>query len=462
MSSPSILWFRQDLRLHDQAALVAAAGEGAFVPIYILDDDTPGDRLMGGAQRWWLHHSLERLKAALPNLVLRRGNSMAELAKLAAELGTTRIHAIRHYEPWWREAESELATEFDLVLHGGNHLALPETILTGGGTRYKVFTPWWRALLEKMPPAKPLPTPDLSGAVTGIASDTLEDWQLLPTKPDWSTGFSDWTPGEEGARVALKAFLPKLRGYDTDRNLPSAEGVSRLSPHLHFGEISPATVWHFVAREAGKEAEPFLREIGWRDYATNLIDQFPDYPQRNGKVAYDSFPWRSGPDADRDFAAWTKGRTGYPIVDAGMRELWATGFMHNRVRMIAASFLIKHLLIDWRRGERWFWDTLLDADYGANGSNWQWVAGTGVDAPMFSRIMAPLSQSEKFDAGAYVRKWVPELADLRDPYIHDPDEFGVRPRVYPAKIIGHRAARERALEAMQLTRAEGSRSNDEG
>jgi len=454
MSTTSILWFRQDLRLHDQAALVAAAGEGDFIPVYILDDETPGDRRMGGAQRWWLHHSLAQLKAALPSLVLRRGSSMAELARLSADTGATRIHAIRHYEPWWRAAESEVAAEFDLVLHDGNHLARPEAILTGGGTRYKVFTPWWRALLAQMPPPKPLTIPDLSGCRSGIASDDLDDWNLLPTKPDWSTGFGDWTPGEAGARAALKAFVPRLKDYDSARNLPAVAGVSRLSPHLHFGEISPATVWHIAAREAGAAAEPFLREVGWRDYATNLIDQFPDYPLRNGKPAYDRFPWRDGPDADRDFLAWTKGCTGYPIVDAGMRELWATGFMHNRVRMIAASFLIKHLLIDWRRGEQWFWDTLLDADYAANGSNWQWVAGTGVDAPLFSRIMAPLSQSEKFDAGAYIRKWVPELAGLRDPYVHDPDEFGVRPRSYPAKIIAHRAARDRALEAMRFTRDE--------
>lgn len=452
MSKLSILWFRQDLRLHDQAALVAAAGEGRFIPVYILDDETPGDRRMGAAQRWWLHHSLARLQEALPGLVLRRGSSIAELARLSADTGATRIHAIRHYEPWWREAESEVAAEFDLALHDGNHLTRPETVLTGGGTRYKVFTPWWKALLQQMPPSKPQPVPDLSGCVTGVDSDRLEDWALLPASPDWATGFSGWTPGEEGARGAMRTFLPRLNSYDDARNLPSEDGISRLSPHLHFGEISPATVWHIAAREAGNAAEPFLREVGWRDYATNLINQFPDYPMRNGKPAYDRFPWRDGEKADREFAAWTKGRTGYPIVDAGMRELWATGFMHNRVRMIAASFLIKHLLIDWRRGEQWFWDTLLDADYAANGANWQWVAGTGVDAPLFSRIMAPLSQSEKFDAGDYIRKWVPELADLRDPYIHDPDEFGVRPRGYPARIIGHKDARERALGAMRQTR----------
>jgi deoxyribodipyrimidine photo-lyase len=443
----SLLWFRQDLRLHDNPALVAACAQGDVMPVYILDDAAQ----MGGASRWWLHHSLAALQKSLPGLILRRGRAASELLAIAAQTGATRIHANRQYEPWWREAESELAAEVELVLHHGNQLADPASILTGGGGRYKVFTPWWRNLLERMPPGKPLEVPTISVA-DGIASDTLTDWDLLPTRPNWSTGFDVWTPGEEGARQALRNFLPKVTAYDTTRNLPSEEGISRLSPHLHFGEISPASIWHVAAKQAGAAAEPFLREVGWRDYAANLLDQFPEYATQNGRSAYDALMWRSGPDADADFAAWTKGLTGYPIVDAGMRELWATGFMHNRVRMIVASFLIKHLLIDWRRGERWFWDTLVDADEAANASNWQWVAGTGVDAPMMSRIMAPLSQSEKFGARDYIRKWVPELAALDDPYIHDPDEYGARPSGYPAKIIGHREGRERALAAMRSVR----------
>jgi deoxyribodipyrimidine photo-lyase len=452
----SLLWLRQDLRLHDHPALVAACAEGAIIPLYVLDDETPGARRMGGAQRWWLHHSLARLSEAFAErgvkLILRRGNSLAQIAALMAVTGASRVHAIRHYEPWWQDAEGEVAAEHELVLHQGNHLAVPSSVLTGAGTRYRVFTPWWRALLASMPPAKPLAASEVMTGVDGIASDDLADWGLLPTRPNWATGFDGWTPGEDGARAAFRAFLPKIAAYDEARNLPSKDGISRLSPHLHFGEISPATLWHHASKEAGAAAEPFLREIGWRDYATNLIDQFPDYPGTNGKPAYDRLQWRSGAEAEADFAAWTQGKTGYPIVDAGMRELWATGFMHNRVRMIAASFLIKHLLIDWRRGEAWFWDTLLDADYGANGANWQWVAGTGVDAPLFSRIMAPLSQSEKFDAGDYVRRWVPELADLPDPYVHDPDEFGVRPSAYPPKRVGHREARERALSALRALR----------
>ena len=412
---------------------------------------------MGGASRWWLHDSLATLDQSLrtlgSRLILRRGESVSVLAALAAETGAERIHAVRHFEPWWQGAESEIAANHDLVLHSGNQLAPPDTILTGGGTRYKVFTPWWRALLAQMPPGKPLPAPDDIGKVPDtVESDALADWRLLPTNPDWATGFADWTPGEEGARNAFRTFLSVISGYDTGRNLPSDARISRLSPHLHFGEISPATIWHHASKAAGDEAEPFLREVGWRDYATNMIDQFPDYGWQNGRRAYNAMPWRTGADADADFAAWTKGQTGYPIVDAGMRELWGTGFMHNRVRMIAASFLIKHLLIDWRRGERWFWDTLCDADYAANSSNWQWVAGTGVDAPMFSRIMAPLSQSEKFNAGDYIRRWVPELAKLSEPYVHDPEEFGQRPAGYPVKLIGHHEARERALSAMRSTR----------
>jgi deoxyribodipyrimidine photo-lyase len=363
------------------------------------------------------------------------------------------VHAIRHYEPWWQQAESELLAEVELVLHDGNHLARPSTILTGGGTRYRVFTPWWRELLSSMPPRLPLPAPERLAAVPEIVeSEDLHAWNLLPRSPDWAAGFSVWQPGEEGARQALREFLPGLTDYDRARNLPSESGTSRLSPHLHFGEISPATVWHQCARAAGERAEPYLRELGWRDYSTNLIDQMPFYQRQNGRPAYDRFPWREGDQADRDFMAWKQGQTGYPIVDAGMRELWATGWMHNRVRMIAASFLIKHLLIDWRRGEQWFWDTLVDADHGANAANWQWVAGTGVDAPLFSRIMAPLSQSEKFAAGDYIRKWVPELEGLQEPHIHDPDEFGMRPAGYPPKVIGHREAHERALEAMRETR----------
>jgi len=441
------------LRLNDHPALIAACRNGPVVPVYVHDEIMPGQHRMGPVQRQWLRRSLENLGAAYGSrgaqLVLRRGNIVSELVRLAAETGASRVYAMRHYEPWWREAESELGAEVDLVLHDGNQLAPPASLLTGNGTRYRLFTPWWRALLERMPPPEPCAAPDAVAGVVGLASDRLADWDFGPEVPEGAGGPA---PGEAGADVALQAFLPRIGDYGDDRDFLAHGMSSRLSPHLHFGEISPAAVWHRASRAAGPGAEPFLRQLAWRDYATNLIDQFPLYGMVNGRPAYDLMPWRTGDAAEHDFAAWTEGRTGYPIVDAGMRELRETGYMHNRVRMLTASFLIKHLLLDWRRGERWFWDHLLDADYASNSANWQWVAGTGIDAPLFSRIMAPLSQSVKFGAGDYIRKWVPELAELPEAAIHDPEEHGLRPALYPPKIIGHREARERALAAMRSVR----------
>jgi deoxyribodipyrimidine photo-lyase len=457
VTAPVLLWFRRDLRLSDQPALVAAAQAGPVIPVYVLDDETPRHRAMGGASRWWLHHSLAALDAALRDkgsrLILRRGKSEEVLAELAEQAGATSVHAIRHYEPWWRNAERAVAKRLDLVCHDGNYLAPPGSITTQGGSPYKIYTPFWRALSATLPPADPLNRPrDIPAPGRWPASDTLAEWKLLPTRPDWATGFAkEWTPGEEGARARLKRFVDNASDYADTRNLPSTEGTSRLSPHLHFGEISPATIWHRTA-DAGGSVGTFLGELGWRDYAQNVILQLPDYAAKNGRASFDALPWRTGAAADADFDAWTRGRTGYPIVDAGMRQLWTSGWMHNRVRMIAASFLIKHLLIDWRRGERWFWDTLVDADYGSNAVNWQWVAGSGIDANMFVRIMAPLTQSPKFDAGDYIRTWVPELAKIRGDAIHDPHEAGCAPPAYPEKRIGHREARERALDAAKRLR----------
>jgi deoxyribodipyrimidine photo-lyase len=462
MTAPSILWFRRDLRLSDQAALVAAAAEGPVIPVFILDDETPKHRRMGAASRWWLHHSLASLDASLreqgSQLILRRGKCDDQLLQIAEETGARRVHCLRHYEPWWRNAEKAVAKQLDLVCHDGNYLLPPGSLTTGGGTPYKIYTPFWRALKEQMPPPSPLAGPrDIAAPGTWPASDALADWNLLPTNPDWATGFAaEWEPGEGGARGRIAAFVDEAADYDRLRNLPSREGSSRLSPHLHFGELSPATIWHRTA-DAGGSVDVFLGEIGWRDYAQNIILQFPDYGARSARAVFDEhLPWRSGSAADTELAAWQRGHTGYPIVDAGMRQLWATGWMHNRVRMIAASFLIKHLLIDWRKGEQWFWDTLVDADYASNAVNWQWVAGSGVDSNMFPRIMAPLTQSEKFDAAGYIRQWVPELAGVTEPAIHDPESFGQRPRNYPAKIIGHREARERALAAYDVMKAHGN------
>lgn len=455
MTAPIIVWLRRDLRLADQAAFHAAAQSGrAVIPVYVLDDETPRHRVMGGASRWWLHGSLASLDASLrtigSRLILRRGKCEEVLASLAAETGAGEVHALHHYEPWWRNAERAVGKVLDLRLHHGNYLAPPGSVLTGGGSPNKIYTPFWRALCERMPPAPPLPArTSLRAPELWPASDDLADWNLLPTKPDWTAGMRvEWTPGEAGASERLEDFTERARLYQERRNLPSVEGTSRLSPHLHFGEISPATIWHAVAG-AGGSVQTFLGEIGWRDYAQNVLLQFPDYAGRSYKTEFDSFPWRSGAEAQADLKAWQQGRTGYPIVDAGMRELWATGWMHNRVRMIAASFLIKHLLIDWREGERWFWDTLVDADHASNAVNWQWSAGSGCDANMFVRIMAPLTQSPKFSAGEYIRKWVPELAELPDSEIHDPL---FRREGYPERIVDHAFARQRALSAYRMER----------
>jgi deoxyribodipyrimidine photo-lyase len=275
-------------------------------------------------------------------------------------------------------------------------------------TPYRFYTPFARALLEHMPPADPLPVPHhIPAPLHWPRSEPLTDWKLLPNRPDWAARFAeDWNPGEAGATQRLNDLDAILPAYAVARNHPSEEGSSRLSPHLHFGEVSPATVWH-AAHGQEESATTFRKELIWRDYAQNIILAFPEYGKRNSQERFDRLAWRSGSQADADFKAWQQSRTGYPIVDAGMRQLWATGWMHNRVRMIAASFLIKHLLIDWREGERWFWDTLVDADYGNNSVNWQWSAGTGLDANMFGRIMAPLVQSEKFGAAEYIRRSVP-------------------------------------------------------
>ncbi|MET0247721.1 MAG: deoxyribodipyrimidine photo-lyase [Sphingomonas sp.] len=445
--TPSILWLRQDLRLQDQPALVAAAAEGAVIPVYVLDDETPGKWRIGGASRWWLHHSLAALAKALEakgsRLILRRGRTAEVLAALADETGAATIHANRHHEPWWVEAEEALGDR--LCRHDGNHLAPLREIVTGSGGQYRVYSAFWRALGQRMPPADPLPVPrQIPAPAHWPKSDRLADWDLLPTKPDWSKGFADWEPGEVTALRRADEFVDEVVDYEARRDLPDVEGTSRLSPHLHFGEISPRMLWHTL--DGARNAEKFRKEMAWRDFAASLLLALPDYGDTNGRPAFDAMKWRRSPS---DLKAWQQGRTGYPIVDAGMRQLWVTGWMHNRVRMITASFLIKHLLIDWREGERWFWDTLVDADYGNNSVNWQWVAGTGVDSNMWGRIMAPLVQSEKFDAAGYIREWVPELRDLGDADIHDPV---FRPKDYPDKIIGHREARERALAAGRALR----------
>jgi deoxyribodipyrimidine photo-lyase len=437
----SLLWFRQDLRLTDHAALLAATGEGPTACLYVLDDETPGAWRTGGAQRWWLHHSLASLAASLAaiggSLILRRGPAAATVATVADEIGATSIHATRLSEPHWRGVDAELGDR--LTLHDGDTLVALDRLTTASGTPFKVYAPFFRALTDYLPPPDLLLAPTAIDAVTA-PSDRLEDWRLLPTRPDWATGFADWRPGEAGAAALLDAFGDHAPHYARRRDLPSETGTSSLSPHLHFGEVSPRQVWHALGTVDGGK---FVKELAWRDFARSALLGQPDLPTRAVRREPE---WRTGPEAEADFVAWSRGRTGYPIVDAGMRQLWATGWMHNRVRMVAASFLVKHLLIDWRRGSAWFWDTLVDADLASNSLNWQWIAGTGSASQPFFRIMAPLVQSEKFAAADYIRQWIPELAALSDAAIHDPADD--RRESYPAKLIGHREARDRALAAL--------------
>jgi deoxyribodipyrimidine photo-lyase len=465
--APTIVWFRQDLRLADNPALFAA--EGPILPVYILDE-TPGVRPMGGASLWWLDKSLRALDRGLhergSRLILRRGPAAEVLEGLIEETGAGTVLWNRLYDAASIERDKAIKAALSgkgIEVRSCNAALLnePWEIANGSGDPYKVFTPYWRAargrvgdfVLHRAPAALPAPA-------AWPSSEDIDNWGLHPTRPDWSKGFEVFTPGEDGAATALADFLDNAIGhYAEDRDRPDRPGTSRLSPHMHFGEIGPRQIWRAAhdaeARGApGRQIEKFLSEVGWREFHHHLLFHNPDLPTHNFRPEWDGFEWRGDDDG---FDAWARGRTGFPIVDAGMRELWATGFMHNRVRMIVASFLIKDLLIDWRRGEAWFWDTLVDADIAQNAANWQWVAGSGADAAPYFRIFNPVSQGQKFDPdGAYVRRWVPELARLPAGLIHAPwtasaaelARYGLTLGAgYPRPIVDHAKARERALAA---------------
>lgn len=424
--------------------------------------------MRGGASRWWLHHSLASLSASLQalgaRLILRRGDAFPVITGLAEELGASSVYWNRCYEPGARKRDTRIRNalkESGVMVESSNGSLLlePWHLRTKDGGPFRVYSPYFRALSPHCDDMVPLPAPAaLSDASGGLHSDALSNWNLLPSKPDWATGFAPvWPPGEAGAWSRLEAFCDDVaRDYAETRNLPGVEGTSRLSPHLHFGEISPRQVWAHAVKvvPAGKGRETFLKEIGWREFSYNLLYHFEDLPESNFQPKFNAFPWKFD---EGHFTSWKTGQTGYPIVDAGMRQLWQTGWMHNRVRMIVASFLTKHLLIDWRRGEEWFWDTLVDADLANNAASWQWVAGSGADAAPYFRIFNPVTQGTKFDEdGEYVRTWVPELKDLPTRYIHEPwtapafelARAGiVLGKTYPRPIIDHSAARERALAA---------------
>jgi deoxyribodipyrimidine photo-lyase len=420
MTSPSIVWLRDDLRLADNPALAAAAQRGHPVAVlYLLDEVSPGIRPLGGATKWWLNESLRALDVPV---ILRRGAAAVEVPKLVDELRAGAVFWNRRYGGAERTVDAALKTSLrerglEAQSFQANLLREPWTVTTGSGAPFRVFTPFWRACLDLGEPRHPLPVP----AFESVSAPSVD----LEVEQRWPNDFAaHWTPGERGAEDRLESFDPS--DYQAARDQPAQDATSHLSPHLRFGEISPFQVWH------GVNSGPFRREVGWREFNWNILYHFPELATKNFRPEFDAFPW-SDPDPTV-LNAWRRGRTGIPLVDAGMRELWRTGYMHNRVRMIVASFLIKNLLVDWRLGEAWFWDTLLDADEANNPANWQWVAGSGADAAPYFRVFNPVLQAEKFDADRdYQRRWIPEL---------DTD-------AYPEPIVDLRSSRAEALEAFE-------------
>ncbi len=467
MTTPVIMWFRQDLRINDNAALALASAAGPIIPVYILDDETPGEWRWGGASRWWLYKSLASLSTKVP-LVLRRGRADDVLHALIKESGAGSVHFTRDYAPWSGELEARiksLCDEMNVGCHryGGFLLHEPESIRNGSGSFFKVYTPFSRACFGKGEPRPPKGAAQFSMATETVATEKLNDWHLLPTRPNWAGGLADaWQPGEEGAQSLLRQFLDTgLADYADGRDRPDKPFTSRLSAHLHWGEISPIQVWH-AARVAMNKAsgrldrsgEKFLKEILWREFAYHLLHHVPTFPDQPFREEFSDFPWA---DDVGSLQRWQRGQTGYPIVDAGMRELWATGIMHNRVRMIVASFLVKDLLVPWQMGERWFWDTLVDADIASNSASWQWVAGCGADAAPYFRVFNPVLQGFKFDPqGDYVRRWVPELRDVPTEHVHAPWDMDVPPAAYAARMVDHGGARDRALAAYKSLKKESA------
>jgi deoxyribodipyrimidine photo-lyase len=475
MAATTIVWFRHDLRIDDNPALAAAAGRGMVVPVFVWAPEEEAPWAPGAASRWWLHRSLEKLAAALAKagcpLVIRRGGSLATLRKLATEFGATHVTWNRRYEPAIVKRDTAIkqalaADGLAVESFNGGLLYEPAHVATKEGRPYQVFTPFWRALLARDEPATPVAAPKkLVPAPKTAAGLAIEALGLLPSIPWAGTMERTWSPGEAGAHKRLDSFLDRaLTGYGTERDRPDHVGTSCLSAHLHFGEISPRRVWHAVRDAAGGKPaaklagspEVYLRELGWREFAGHLLFHFPHTADAPLRADYAKFPWANDPVGLR---AWQRGRTGFPIVDAGMRQLWATGWMHNRVRMIVASFLVKDLRVSWLEGARWFWDTLVDADLAANTLGWQWAAGCGADAAPYFRIFNPTSQGTKFDPeGTYVRTWVPELAKLPSDDIHEPAEADtsvlskagiVLGRDYPEPLVDHAEARKLALEALK-------------
>lgn len=468
-SSPTLVWLRDDLRLADNPALRAAIDRDESVVVcYVLDEESAGIRPLGGASRWWLHGSLTALAAELAALgaplILRRGPAEAVVLQLADEIEAGAVHWNRRYGLAERTVDAAVKEALrdhgrEAESHHGSLLFEPWTVQTGTGGPYSVYTPFARACRAKSTPRAPLPRPSSLNGYTGdIASDSLADWELLPTRPDWAGGLRErWEPGETAGAARLHAFLAEqLDEYSDGRDRPAQDATSNLSAHLRWGEVSPFQVWHALEEaharglHRGEGSERFVSEVLWREFCYHLLFHWPELATANFDTRFDSFPW--GHPGEAAVEAWHQGRTGYPLVDAGMRELWRTGYMHNRVRMVTASFLIKNLLVDWRVGEEWFWDTLVDADPASNAANWQWVAGSGADASPFFRVFNPVTQSRKFDPnGTYIRLNVPELADIEGSAVHEPWTLAGTlmqgPTEYPAPILDLKETRAHALDA---------------
>ena len=478
-SSCSLVWFRDDLRLRANPALHAAAQSGKpVICLYILEDGPDAFRQPGGARKWWLDKSLRALSDSLTDingrLVLRRcGDRTTEdtLLEFVKDNDCSEIYWNRRYAPHevGKDKSIKSALQDDgrsVHTFNGSLLREPWETKTGNGDCYKVFTPFWNAMRPAYERTHPSGIPDISFADLEIGGN-IEDWALHPTMPDWSDGLTDtWRPGEDGAHERLRDFLEHdLNGYKANRDRPDMDSTSRLSAHLAFGEISSQEIWTIVLdhmdRNPGVDGDgwAFLREIAWRDFSYTLLFQSDALHSVNWNSRFDTFPWNRN---DAYLLAWQDGQTGYPIVDAGMRQLWETGWMHNRVRMVVGSFLVKHLLQDWREGETWFWDTLVDADWANNPASWQWIAGSGADAAPYFRIFNPMTQGEKFDPnGDYVRRWVPEIADLPTKYLFEPwtapkeiqrARNVVIGQTYPKPIVEHKRAREAALQAYESTK----------
>jgi deoxyribodipyrimidine photo-lyase len=469
--APVIAWFRNDLRLSDNPALAAAAEEDSpILPVYILDDGNAAHWKAGEASRWWLHHSLSKLNASLQGKMLfLQGDAGTLLPRLVKDVGARSVFWNRHYEPWAIKRDTGIKKalqDASIAVRSFNGTLLfdPPNTNKADGTPYKVFTPFYRkgCLQNGIVPRRPLPAPKSIKLYSSAAGIVLDELELMPRIKWYKEIQSSWTPGEDGAQERLSAFLSKgIRNYKEGRNRPDQEFVSRLSPHLHFGEISPNQAWFAVDDSgSGQDLETnedcFLSELGWREFSYNLLYNQPQLPTENLQRKFDRFPWREDDDA---LCRWQRGLTGYPIVDAGMRELWRTGYMHNRLRMIVGSFLVKNLMLHWHHGERWFWDTLLDADLASNSASWQWIAGCGADAAPYFRIFNPVTQGQKFDPdGAYVRRFVPELAELPDKFIHRPWEASAEiletagvelGKTYPQPVVDLKSSRERALAAFK-------------